>query len=72
MPFSAFCIPLYIGACHTVGAYSTSKPPPLANSHYRIVTPSAQVISKVTYGYAKVHRFQLCMFRVDLALLVKC
>ena len=73
MLFNAFYSVLpSIGACHTVGAYYTAKLSHLTDLHYRVVTLSAQVTSKVGYGYAIVQGFQFYISGVVLVLFVKC
>ena len=51
MLFGVFCsVPPSIGVRCIVGAYCTTKLSYLTDLHYRIVTPSAHIASKVTYG----------------------
>ena len=58
MQLSAFCSVLpSMGDYCTIGAYSTAKPYCLTDLHYKVITLSAQIISKVTYGYIIVQSF---------------
>ena len=60
-----------IGTCPTEGAYSTTKLCYLMDLHYIVVTLSAQVTSKVTYGHVIVWGSQFHMYGEYLAIFVK-
>ena len=72
MLFSAFySILLSIGAGHTVEAYFTTKLSCLTDLHYKVVTLSAQIISKFNYDYNIVQGSQFYMSGVVLALFMQ-